>query len=193
MAGSVVSHMSCQQSICLKCRLTIHENHLTEDLSDSASKTRQLLKGALQEGEQTVNSLQFGCFTYVSIRSLKNCRNRFCCCYVNVGVKSVRAIFWYIDGLGTKRTRERFAISFCIYISTRHHHLANMTDPEGRVYLTSKAFCTKHQSEEITFFCIQCQQSICLKCRLTIHENHLTEDLSDSASKTRQLLKGDSM
>ena len=74
--------------------------------------------------------------------------------------------------------------------STRHHHLANMTDPEGRVYLTSKAFCTKHQSEEITFFCIQCQQSICLKCRLTIHENHLTEDLSDSASKTRQLLKG---
>ncbi|CAG2249889.1 unnamed protein product [Mytilus edulis] len=27
--------------------------------------------------------------------------------------------------------------------STRSHHLANMTDPEGRVYLTSKAFCTK--------------------------------------------------
>lgn len=72
--------------------------------------------------------------------------------------------------------------------STRSHHLANMTDPEGRVYLTSKAFCTKHQSEEITFFCIQCQQSICLKCRLTVHENHLTEDLADSATKTRQVL-----
>lgn len=74
--------------------------------------------------------------------------------------------------------------------STRNHHLANMTDPEGRVYLTSKAYCPKHQSEEISFFCIQCQQSICLKCRLTVHENHLTEDLSDSAVKTRRMLKG---
>lgn len=72
--------------------------------------------------------------------------------------------------------------------STHNHHLACMTDPEGRVYLTSKAFCSKHQHEEMSFYCIDCNMATCIRCRLTSHNGHNTSDLSDVATQTRDRL-----
>ncbi|XP_061164983.1 uncharacterized protein LOC133173934 [Saccostrea echinata] len=73
--------------------------------------------------------------------------------------------------------------------STHDHHLADMSDPEGRVFLTSKAFCLKHQSEEMSFYCNECYLPICIRCRLTSHNTHNTSDLADVAVQSRDELK----
>ena len=50
-------------------------------------------------------------------------------------------------------------------------------------------FCEKHKNEELSFYCRTCMVPICMRCRLTIHEDHTTEDLVDCATRTRRDLK----
>ena len=74
--------------------------------------------------------------------------------------------------------------------SSRDHHLVSLTDRghvgEGQVM--SKSFCNKHKGDELVFYCRKCQIPICLRCKVTSHEQHASEDLSDVATETRVLL-----
>ncbi|XP_045196444.2 tripartite motif-containing protein 45-like isoform X2 [Mercenaria mercenaria] len=87
--------------------------------------------------------------------------------------------------------------NFCNHCSKAHlrltiaktHTLVNLDGAEGRRYLVSTGYCDKHKNEELTFYCRTCQIPVCMRCRLTVHEDHTTEDLVDFAVRTRKDLK----
>lgn len=74
--------------------------------------------------------------------------------------------------------------------SSRTHHLVSLTDRghAGEGQVTSKSFCDKHKGDELVFYCRKCLIPICLRCKVTSHEQHASEDLSDVATETRVLL-----
>ena len=74
--------------------------------------------------------------------------------------------------------------------SSRDHHLVSLTDRShaGEGQVTSKSFCEKHKGDELVFYCRKCSIPICLRCKVTSHEQHPSEDLSDVATETRVLL-----
>ena len=50
-------------------------------------------------------------------------------------------------------------------------------------------FCEKHpKSREIELYCIQCDACICLKCKITDHLYHNTEDVQETARKIKARL-----
>ncbi|XP_025082888.1 uncharacterized protein LOC112557321 [Pomacea canaliculata] len=49
--------------------------------------------------------------------------------------------------------------------------------------------CPVHTKEHVLFYCAQCDQAICLRCKLTKHDGHVTEDLSEAASRSKQTIK----
>ena len=71
----------------------------------------------------------------------------------------------------------------------KNHTLVNIDSVEGKRYLISTAFCEKHKNEEMTFYCRTCLVPVCMRCRLTVHEDHTTEDMVDFASKARKELR----
>nr|KAG5695464.1 hypothetical protein BaRGS_011306 [Batillaria attramentaria] len=42
-----------------------------------------------------------------------------------------------------------------------------------------------HLTKEVEFFCIKCDQAICINCKLTEHEYHKTQDLQQAAAKAK--------
>ncbi|KAH3822003.1 hypothetical protein DPMN_123772 [Dreissena polymorpha] len=54
------------------------------------------------------------------------------------------------------------------------------------IFYCLAGYCDKHKNEELTFYCRTCQYPVCMRCRLTTHEDHTTEDLVDFASRTRR-------
>ncbi|KAL4233340.1 tripartite motif-containing protein 46 [Mactra antiquata] len=71
----------------------------------------------------------------------------------------------------------------------KNHTLVKINSPDGKHYLISTGYCDKHKNEELTFYCRTCQVPICMRCRLTIHEDHTTGDLVDFATRTRNDLR----
>ncbi|XP_076470407.1 uncharacterized protein LOC143300541 [Babylonia areolata] len=55
----------------------------------------------------------------------------------------------------------------------------------------SVALCRVHVSydEPLTFFCVTCDDAICLRCKLTKHEGHRCEDLVKSDERGRRLAR----
>ena len=53
--------------------------------------------------------------------------------------------------------------------------------------------CVTHNQKELEFFCVRCEEAICINCKLTNHEGHETQDL-DKVVKLRkkQLIEQDS-
>nr|KAG5696876.1 hypothetical protein BaRGS_035286 [Batillaria attramentaria] len=49
----------------------------------------------------------------------------------------------------------------------------------------------KHIKQELDLYCVQCDLPICLKCKMTKHETHETEDLSDAAVRAMTQLSTD--
>ncbi|KAK7479992.1 hypothetical protein BaRGS_00028725 [Batillaria attramentaria] len=47
------------------------------------------------------------------------------------------------------------------------------------------AMCPNHSMELLIFLCTECDQAICLRCRLTKHNNHNCEDLSEVAHRCK--------
>lgn len=74
--------------------------------------------------------------------------------------------------------------------SSKEHHLMAVNFPDIHLSpeVTTKVFCDKHKSEELTLYCKPCDDPICLRCKVTSHENHSTMDLSDVAKEARELL-----
>lgn len=56
-------------------------------------------------------------------------------------------------------------------------------------FFANTGYCGKHKNEELTFYCRTCLIAVCMRCRLTVHEDHTTEDLVDAAARTRRDLK----
>ena len=74
---------------------------------------------------------------------------------------------------------------------SRHHNVlpfsaATATQQDQR---TVARKCPKHDFQREIFFCTACDVTICPHCKLTSHEGHVTEDLSDAATKARQELQ----
>ena len=53
----------------------------------------------------------------------------------------------------------------------------------------SIAMCSTHDVEPLVFFCVQCDSAICIRCKLTKHDHHETEDLSEAAARCQSRLK----
>ncbi|PVD36451.1 hypothetical protein C0Q70_03435 [Pomacea canaliculata] len=53
----------------------------------------------------------------------------------------------------------------------------------------SHSKCPVHTKERVLFYCTQCDQAICMRCKLTRHEGHVTEDLSEAASRCQHTIK----
>ncbi|XP_076437958.1 tripartite motif-containing protein 2-like [Babylonia areolata] len=48
--------------------------------------------------------------------------------------------------------------------------------------------CQVH-SKRLEFFCVRCEQAICLNCKLTRHEHHETDDLASTISRKKDQLQ----
>ncbi|XP_076458294.1 uncharacterized protein LOC143292016 [Babylonia areolata] len=52
-----------------------------------------------------------------------------------------------------------------------------------------KTPCPHHSEEPLLFFCVPCDQPICLRCKLTKHDHHETQDLSEAADRCSSRLE----
>ncbi|KAL5005905.1 hypothetical protein ScPMuIL_017063 [Solemya velum] len=76
--------------------------------------------------------------------------------------------------------------------SSRDHHLVSLSErdlPQNE-RLTARVYCEKHKADELCFYCEKCSAVICLRCKVTTHENHPSKDLSDVALDTRAVITG---
>lgn len=76
--------------------------------------------------------------------------------------------------------------------SSRDHHLIGLYMHDStsnlRHRVLTRIYCDKHPSDELSFYCKKCDQIICLRCKVTSHENHVTDDLQEVARQTRDHL-----
>ncbi|KAK7088306.1 hypothetical protein V1264_022239 [Littorina saxatilis] len=53
----------------------------------------------------------------------------------------------------------------------------------------SEEMCKLHTKRELEFYCVRCQEAICINCKMTKHEQHQTEDLHTAIQqKHKELL-----
>ncbi|KAK7088397.1 tripartite motif-containing protein 59-like [Littorina saxatilis] len=50
----------------------------------------------------------------------------------------------------------------------------------------SKEMCKIHNTRELEFYCIRCEEAICINCKMTKHEQHQTEDLPTAIQQKRE-------
>ncbi|XP_025081711.1 uncharacterized protein LOC112556692 [Pomacea canaliculata] len=53
----------------------------------------------------------------------------------------------------------------------------------------SQSRCPVHTKECVIFYCTQCDQAICIRCKLTKHEGHTTEDLSEKVARCKKTIE----
>ncbi|XP_025080733.1 uncharacterized protein LOC112556181 [Pomacea canaliculata] len=53
----------------------------------------------------------------------------------------------------------------------------------------SQSMCSVHTQKRLVLYCTQCHQAICTRCKLTKHEGHVTEDLSDAVARCKQTIE----
>ena len=53
---------------------------------------------------------------------------------------------------------------------------------------TGKKTCQFHSDQVLCFHCSKCDVSICLHCKLTSHEGHVTEDMATAAARVKEEL-----
>ncbi|KAK7481570.1 hypothetical protein BaRGS_00027219 [Batillaria attramentaria] len=58
-------------------------------------------------------------------------------------------------------------------------------DPQDLDRARDNTHCMTHLTKELEFFCIKCDQAICINCKLTEHEYHKTQDLQQAAAKAK--------
>ncbi|XP_025079575.1 tripartite motif-containing protein 2-like [Pomacea canaliculata] len=51
-----------------------------------------------------------------------------------------------------------------------------------------QSMCPVHTKEVAIFHCTQCDKAICLKCKLTKHEGHATEELSEAVARCKKTI-----
>ncbi|PVD36468.1 hypothetical protein C0Q70_03452 [Pomacea canaliculata] len=53
----------------------------------------------------------------------------------------------------------------------------------------SQSMCPVHTKKRLVFYCTQCHQAICTRCKPTKHEGHVTEDLADAVARCKQTIE----
>ncbi|PVD36466.1 hypothetical protein C0Q70_03450 [Pomacea canaliculata] len=53
----------------------------------------------------------------------------------------------------------------------------------------SLSMCPVHTQKRLVLYCTQCHQAICIRCKLTKHEGHVTEDLADVVARCKQTIE----
>ncbi|XP_025081705.1 tripartite motif-containing protein 2-like isoform X2 [Pomacea canaliculata] len=51
------------------------------------------------------------------------------------------------------------------------------------------SMCPAHPNEVALLYCKQCKQAVCLRCKLTKHEGHVTEELSETAARCKKSIE----
>ncbi|KAK7088301.1 tripartite motif-containing protein 59-like [Littorina saxatilis] len=63
---------------------------------------------------------------------------------------------------------------------------------QANVYIKteySEEMCSIHRKKELEFYCVRCQEAICINCKMTKHEQHQTDDLHTAIQhKHKELL-----
>ena len=49
-------------------------------------------------------------------------------------------------------------------------------------------YCEKHPAEEIKLYCLQCDQPLCITCKITIHDGHRSTEVSNAAEQQRDVI-----
>ncbi|PVD36452.1 hypothetical protein C0Q70_03436 [Pomacea canaliculata] len=96
------------------------------------------------------------------------------------GVRALQVNFYFTDE-ALEQARSDESHSKC-YVHTKEAVEQACSDE-------SHSMCPVHTKERVIFYCDQCDQVICLRCKLTKHEGHVTEDLSETASRCQQIIK----
>ena len=52
----------------------------------------------------------------------------------------------------------------------------------------TRKWCTVHRDQELCFHCKDCDVSICLHCKLTSHQPHVTEDMAAATLRGKEEL-----
>ena len=52
----------------------------------------------------------------------------------------------------------------------------------------TRKWCTLHRDQELCFHCKDCDVSICLHCKLTLHQPHVTEDMAAAILRGKEEL-----
>ncbi|XP_076453023.1 uncharacterized protein LOC143288431 [Babylonia areolata] len=63
--------------------------------------------------------------------------------------------------------------------------------PQDLVKARELTHCLSHPEQGLDMFCVDCQFPVCLKCKLTRHEDHRTKELMDACREARQQLRED--
>jgi streptogramin lyase len=71
---------------------------------------------------------------------------------------------------------------------SRGHHFTSLSDPSVSSKLVSKIFCSRHEKEELKYYCKECEELICIDCNMTRHKNHSSDDVSEVAIRMRLAL-----
>ncbi|KAL3878454.1 hypothetical protein ACJMK2_030803 [Sinanodonta woodiana] len=70
-----------------------------------------------------------------------------------------------------------------------NHNMESLSQQDVRFQRANKVqFCLKHPKESLVFLCRQCNLPLCLHCKLSTHEGHVTEGLKDAADPIREHL-----
>ncbi|KAK7088300.1 tripartite motif-containing protein 59-like [Littorina saxatilis] len=56
---------------------------------------------------------------------------------------------------------------------------------------SNKEMCKIHKKKELEFYCVRCQEAICINCKMTKHEQHQTEDLHTAIQQKHKNLLTD--
>ena len=61
--------------------------------------------------------------------------------------------------------------------------------PKKAVPKKTPTYCEKHPAEEIKLYCLQCDQPLCITCKITIHDGHKSAEVSTAAEQQREVLR----
>ncbi|XP_070189826.1 E3 ubiquitin-protein ligase TRIM56-like [Littorina saxatilis] len=78
----------------------------------------------------------------------------------------------------------------CKLTGHNHHECEDLTEPafccmQCLKYQQTRV-CKRHEDEKLKFICHQCDQVICVVCKLTEHNRHDCQDITETPSQCRQ-------
>ena len=71
-------------------------------------------------------------------------------------------------------------------IIARDHYVTPVSHGQPVIKKSEKkSLCLVHQDQALCLYCRQCEVSICLHCKATSHEGHVTDDLAIAALQAK--------
>ncbi|KAK7088303.1 tripartite motif-containing protein 59-like [Littorina saxatilis] len=94
-----------------------------------------------------------------------------------------------ITDLANRHTRRRFPCPSCRKPTSLPQ--GGVAALQANFYIKTQSenneMCKIHTKKELEFYCVRCQEAICINCKMTKHEQHQTDDLH-TAIQHKQLL-----